>query len=86
LSTVITTSVKFASITSPQIAWYIATGEPHDKAGAYGIQGAGGLFVDEIDGSYTNVVGLPLAQTFRLLADLEVDMIALSRNNADEMR
>jgi septum formation protein len=86
LSTVITTSVKFASITSLQIAWYVATGEPQDKAGAYGIQGAGGLFVDEIDGSYTNVVGLPLAQTFRLLADLEVDMIALSRNNADEMR
>jgi septum formation protein len=86
LSTVITTSVKFASITGPQIAWYVATGEPHDKAGAYGIQGAGGLFVDEIDGSYTNVVGLPLAQTFGLLADLDVNMIALARNNADEMR
>lgn len=86
LSTVITTSVKFVDITGPQIAWYVATGEPHDKAGGYGIQGAGGLFVDEIDGSYTNVVGLPLAQTFQLLMDLDVDMVALSRNNADEMR
>ena len=53
-------TVTFAPLTAAEIDWYVATGEPLDKAGAYGIQGAGGLFVTRIDGSYHNVVGLPL--------------------------
>ncbi len=49
------------------IEWYLATGEPMDKAGAYAIQGAGGAFVAEVDGSASNVVGLPLATVVDLL-------------------
>jgi septum formation protein len=60
------TLVKFARLTEREIEWYVATGEPMDKAGAYGIQGLGGLFVDEIAGNYYNVVGLPLPLVYRL--------------------
>ena len=60
-----TTDVTFAALTDAEIDWYVATGEPLDKAGAYGIQGAGGLFVTRIDGSHHNVVGLPLARPAR---------------------
>lgn len=67
-SDVVTTSVRFRALESAEIERYVATGEPRDKAGAYGIQGAGGALVDEVRGSYTNVVGLPLEQTLRILA------------------
>ena len=60
------TLVKFAQITDGEIDWYLKTGEPMDKAGAYGIQGRGGLFVDEIAGNYYNVVGLPIPLVYRL--------------------
>jgi len=60
------TLVKFAQITDGEIDWYVKTGEPMDKAGAYGIQGRGGLFVDEIAGNYYNVVGLPIPLVYRL--------------------
>jgi septum formation protein len=60
------TLVKFAQLTDDEIDWYIGTGEPMDKAGAYGIQGLGGLFVDEIAGNYYNVVGLPIPLVYRL--------------------
>ena len=60
------TLVKFARLTEKEIEWYVKTGEPMDKAGAYGIQGQGGLFVDEIAGNYHNVVGLPLPLVYRL--------------------
>jgi septum formation protein len=60
------TLVKFARLTDKEIEWYVKTGEPMDKAGAYGIQGLGGLFVDEIAGNYYNVVGLPLPLVYRL--------------------
>jgi septum formation protein len=56
------TAVRFVSLTEDEISSYVGSGEPLDKAGAYGIQGIGGRFVAEIDGSYHNVVGLPLAQ------------------------
>lgn len=55
------TSVTFFEISEREIADYIATGEPFDKAGAYGIQGKGALFVSKIDGDYYNVMGLPVA-------------------------
>lgn len=67
VSIVETTRVRFAAMTPEEIAWYVATGEPLDKAGAYGVQGHGGLFVEAIEGSYSNVVGLPIATTYRLL-------------------
>ena len=60
------TLVKFAQLSYREIEWYVSTGEPMDKAGAYGIQGLGGLFVDEIAGNYYNVVGLPIPLVYRL--------------------
>ena len=54
------TEVKMSSLTDREILEYIKTGEPLDKAGAYGIQGYGGIFVEEIKGCFYNVVGLPL--------------------------
>lgn len=61
------TRVKFRVLQSTEIAAYWDTGEPCDKAGAYAIQGIGGAFVERIDGSYSNVVGLPLMETVQLL-------------------
>lgn len=63
----VTTDVTFRPLTDEDIRWYIATGEPDDKAGAYGIQGLGGRFVEHIHGSYSSVVGLPLVETERLI-------------------
>lgn len=60
------TLVRFAPLTEKEIHWYVQTGEPLDKAGGYGIQGMGGLFVEEIAGNYFNVVGLPLPLLYRL--------------------
>jgi septum formation protein len=67
---VVTSGVVFAPIGEVEIAWYVATGEPRDKAGAYAVQGAGGAFVSEVRGSVSNVVGLPLVETLALLARL----------------
>jgi septum formation protein len=61
------TRVLFRALTPAEIDCYWASGEPADKAGAYGIQGLGGAFVLRLDGSYSNVVGLPLAETVQLL-------------------
>lgn len=61
------TEVTFRSLTPQEIETYVATGEPMDKAGAYGIQGRAAQFVTRITGSYTNVVGLPLAQLIERL-------------------
>jgi septum formation protein len=69
---VVTTQVFFSELTDQQILQYIKTGEPMDKAGAYGIQGKAALFVERIEGSYSNVVGLPLAETGKLLQDFDV--------------
>lgn len=63
----VTTRVTFRELTDAEIAGYIATGEPADKAGAYGIQGIGACLVSSIDGSYTNVVGLPLCEVVETL-------------------
>ena len=61
------TEVEFAPLTEFEIDWYVATGEPRDKAGAYAIQGYASRFVTRIDGSYSNVVGLPIALVYELL-------------------
>jgi septum formation protein len=59
--------VRFAPLDEEEIAWYVATGEPSDKAGAYGVQGLGARFIEEIHGSFTNVMGLPARAVYRLL-------------------
>ena len=61
------TQVNFISLTRELCEAYLATDEPWDKAGAYGIQGMAGAFVQSIEGSYSNVVGLPLCETWQLL-------------------
>ena len=63
------TRVKINALEEREIEWYINTGEPFDKAGAYAIQGKGAFMVEWIKGSYTNVVGLPLSQLVRLFKD-----------------
>ncbi len=69
-ATAVTTRVTFRELTDAEIAGYIATGEPDDKAGAYGIQGIGACLVSSIDGSYTNVVGLPLCEVVETLEQM----------------
>ena len=71
----VTTSVRFRKLTSEEIDAYIATGEPMDKAGAYGIQGHGALLVESIEGCYNNVVGLPLTKLYQMLGQLEVKLL-----------
>lgn len=66
----VTTEVRFRELTEAEIAGYIATGEPMDKAGAYAIQGIGAFMVRAIDGSYTSVVGLPLCEVVEVLERL----------------
>ena len=69
LDCLVVTDVTFRVLTNDEIAAYIASGEPMDKAGAYGIQGLGGCFVRKINGSYHAVVGLPLVETYELLSN-----------------
>lgn len=64
------TEVEFAPLTEFEIAWYVETGEPRDKAGAYAIQGYASRFITRIDGSYSNVVGLPIALVYEILKGL----------------
>ena len=64
------TRVRFAAMSPEEIAWYAASGEPLDKAGAYAVQGLGALFVESVAGNYSNVVGLPLPLTYRLLREV----------------
>jgi septum formation protein len=63
-----TTVVEFAGLSAAEIEWYVASGESMDKAGGYGIQGLASRFVTRIAGSYTNVVGLPIAVVYRMCA------------------
>ncbi len=70
------TRVEMAPMSGEEVAWYVATGEPLDKAGAYAVQGLGALFVDAVRGSWSNVVGLPIAATYRLFARLGHDLRA----------
>jgi septum formation protein len=61
------TRVRFKNMSTEEIDWYVATGEPMDKAGAYAIQGRAGLFIAEIEGDYWNVVGLPIQLVYKLV-------------------
>ena len=64
-----TTRVRFAEMSEQEIDWYVATGEPFGKAGAYGIQGKASLFIEEIEGDYFNIMGLPIRLVYQLAAD-----------------
>ena len=61
--------VRIAPMTEEEIGWYVATGEPRDKAGAYAVQGLGARFVESVDGSFSNVMGLPARTVYRLLRE-----------------
>lgn len=67
-----TTEVTFAPMTEHEIDWYVGTNDPLDKAGAYGVQGPFGMFVERIDGNYFNVIGMPLPLLYRMLRDAGV--------------
>lgn len=64
---VVTTTVTFVELDDASLDWYVETGEPDGKAGAYAIQGAGAAFVERIEGSATNVIGLPLAESLKMI-------------------
>lgn len=73
------TVVRFRDVSEQEAREYYLTGEPKDKAGGYGIQGVGAVFVEEIVGSYSSVVGLPLFETSALLADFGVHILSGKR-------
>jgi septum formation protein len=68
-SEVVRTRVVFGQLSQAEIDWYVATGEPDGKAGAYAIQGRAARFIDRIEGSWSNVVGLPVATVYRMLKE-----------------
>ena len=70
-----TTEVEFWPLTDAQVAAYVASGEPMDKAGSYGIQGYGAIFVDHLEGDYFSVMGLPLCALARMLAECGVSIL-----------
>ena len=74
------TQVKFAAMSDEEIDWYVNTGEPMDKAGAYAIQGLGARFIQEIKGDYFNVVGLPI----RLVYEVFVESLTREENRANQ--
>jgi septum formation protein len=69
------TRVRMAKLSKAEIDWYVATGEPADKAGAYAVQGLASRFIEAIDGSYSNVVGLPMSRVYNLLKQLGCDIL-----------
>ncbi|SCC39308.1 septum formation protein [Kosakonia oryzendophytica] len=81
LDCLVETEVTFRVLSDADIAAYVASGEPLDKAGAYGIQGAGGCFVRKINGSYHAVMGLPLVETWELLSNFNA--LREGRDNHD---
>ena len=78
------TKVQFRKLTEHEISCYIATGEPMDKAGAYGIQGFGGMLVSGIEGDYSNVVGLPVCLLGQMLLPFGIDALALAAGKSKE--
>jgi septum formation protein len=74
------TDVRFRTLSAAEIDWYVATDEPYDKAGGYGIQGLAGMFVAEIQGSCSNVVGLPVAEVMAAL--LQEGVVVFGKNGA----
>ena len=73
------TSVRMAYLSDDEIEWYVATGEPSDKAGAYAIQGRGSRFIEAVEGSYSNVVGLPISSVYAALKTLGCDTLVTGK-------
>jgi septum formation protein len=71
--------VRMLPLSRGEIEWYVATGEPLDKAGAYAVHGIASMFIDSIHGSYTNVVGLPLATLFQMMRKAGIDPLTHTR-------
>jgi septum formation protein len=67
--------VQFAAVSTAELQAYIATGEPHDKAGAYGIQGLASIFIQRIEGSYSGIMGLPIFETTQLLKQAGIQVL-----------
>jgi septum formation protein len=74
------TRVQLATLSEAEIAWYISTGEPLDKAGAYAAQGLASRFIEGIDGSYSNVVGLPISSVYALLKEVGCDILEWTKS------
>jgi septum formation protein len=74
------TRVRIARLGESEIAWYVSTGEPFDKAGGYAVQGLGSRFIKGIDGSYSNVVGLPISSVYELLKELGCDILGVKKS------
>jgi len=72
ISEAVESAVTFRTIGDDEAAWYAATDEPYDKAGAYAVQGLGAFFIREIRGSYTNVMGLPLCEVVDVMKKLQI--------------
>jgi septum formation protein len=74
------TRVRMAQLGESEIAWYVSTGEPFDKAGGYAVQGLASRFIEGIDGSYSNVVGLPISSVYELLKELGCDILRVKKS------
>lgn len=72
----VVSAVRFAAMTPEEIAWYAATGEPMDKAGGYAVQGAAARFVESVEGSPSNVIGLPARAVYELLREAGLEDLA----------
>ena len=75
------TRVRLAPLGGAEIDWYVSTGEPLDKAGGYAVQGLASRFVEGIDGSYSNVVGLPISSVYELLKELGCDILGMKKSS-----
>jgi septum formation protein len=71
--------VRMLIMSEAEIDWYVATGEAFDKAGAYAVQGLASRFIEGIDGSYSNVVGLPISSVYELLKELGCDILGSTK-------
>ncbi len=67
--------VYFKNMTNDEIMYYVESGEPMDKAGSYGIQGLGAIFIEKIEGDYNNIVGLPISLIYDILKKYNIDII-----------
>jgi len=83
-TTISVTEVRFREIHPNEVSIYWQSGEPHDKAGAYGIQGIGGIFVEYISGSYSGVVGLPVFETAELLSNAGLCILSLKSDRSHD--